>query len=446
MIKVLQIGEGNFLRAFVEHFIELSNEKGVFDGKVAICQPRKNTKVINALKEQNGEYNILLRGRLDGEVINDVKHIDCIEKCINTVGEYEELKKTFCLDSLQIVVSNTTEAGICFDENDRFENSPNISFPGKITVLLFERYKTSKSGLVFLPVELIENNGTELKKCIIKYAKLWNLESSFIDYIENECSFCNTLVDRIVTGKAEYKNDNCAVACEPYASWLAEADEKAKSIIPFEKVDMGFKFVKSIIPYRERKVKILNGVHTMSVLAAYNAGFTIVRDMVNDDLFKAYINKGLSEEILKTIDLDKDELNSFASSVLERFNNPFIDHKLLDISLNSVAKFKARCLCSILDYYKKFGKTPNVLSFAFAALINFYEDYQNKDYPVNDVESVMEFFADNHENIVFDTLSNIDFWGEDLTNIDNLYEKVKAHFDNIKNLGVKKAMEIVVNE
>ena len=209
---------------------------------------------------------------------------------------------------------------------------------------------------------------------------------------------------------------------------------------------MGFKFVKSIIPYRERKVKILNGVHTMSVLAAYNAGFTIVRDMVNDDLFKAYINKGLSEEILKTIDLDKDELNSFASSVLERFNNPFIDHKLLDISLNSVAKFKARCLCSILDYYNKFGKIPNVLSFAFAALINFYEDYQNKDYPVNDVESVMEFFAHKHENIVFDTLSNIDFWGEDLTNIDNLYEKVKAHFDNIKNLGVKKAMEKLINE
>lgn len=233
MIKVLQIGEGNFLRAFVEHFIELSNEKGVFDGKVAICQPRKNTKVINALKEQNGEYNILLRGRLDGRVINDVKHIDCIEKCIDTVGEYDELKKTFCLDSLQIVVSNTTEAGICFDENDRFENSPNISFPGKITALLFERYKKSKSGLVFLPVELIENNGTELEKCIIKYAKLWNLESGFINFIENKCSFCNTLVDRIVTGKAEYKNDNCAVALEPLKQGEVADGIKILDDIPF---------------------------------------------------------------------------------------------------------------------------------------------------------------------------------------------------------------------
>ena len=446
MIKVLQIGEGNFLRAFFEHFVELSNEMGVFDGKVAICQPRKNTKIINALKEQNGEYNILLRGRLNGEVINEVKHINCIEKCIDTVGEYDELKKTFCLDALELVVSNTTEAGICFDENDKLEASPNVSFPAKVTALLYESYKENKKGLVFLPVELIENNGTELKKCILKYAKLWNLEDDFISYIENECSFCNTLVDRIVTGKAEYENDNCAVACEPYASWLAEADEKAKSVIPFEKVNMGFKFVNSIIPYRERKVKILNGVHTMSVLAGYNAGFTIVRDMVNDDLFKAYINKGLNEEILQTIDLDKDELNFFAQSVLERFNNPFIDHKLLDISLNSVAKFKARCLCSILDYYNKFGKVPNVLSFAFAGLINFYENFQNKDYPVNDIESVMEFFKSKHGDIVFDTLSNTDFWGEDLTKIDSFYATVKKHFDNIKELGVKGAMEIVTNE
>ncbi len=446
MIKVLQIGEGNFLRAFFEHFVELSNEMGVFDGKVAICQPRKNTKIINALKEQNGKYNILLKGRLNGEVINEVKHINCIEKCIDTVGEYDELKKTFCLDTLELVVSNTTEAGICFDENDKLEASPNVSFPAKVTALLYERYKENKKGLVFLPVELIENNGTELKKCILKYAKLWNLEDDFKSYVENECNFCNTLVDRIVTGKAEYENDNCAVACEPYGSFLVETDERARSAIPFEKVNMGFKFVDSIIPYRERKVKILNGVHTMSVLAGYNAGFTIVRDMVNDDLFKAYINKGLNEEILKTIDLDKDELNSFAQSVLERFNNPFIDHKLLDISLNSVAKFKARCLCSILDYYNKFGKVPNVLSFAFAGLINFYENFQNKDYPVNDIESVMEFFKSEHGDIVFDTLSNTDFWGEDLTKIDNLYATVKKHFDNIKELGVKGAMEIVTNE
>lgn len=446
MIKILQIGEGNFLRAFAEHFIQEANEKGIYDGKVAVCQPRKNTKVINALKNQECKYNILLKGRLNGEVINEVKPISCVEKCIDTVGEYDELKRIFCLDSLEIVISNTTEAGISFVDSDKMSESPDVSFPAKVTALLYERFKKGKGGLVFLPVELIENNGDELKKCIIKYAKLWNLENGFIDYIENECSFCNTLVDRIVTGKAEYKNDECAVACEPYSSWIIEADEKAQKVIPFCSLDMGANFVKSVLPYRERKVKILNGVHTMSVLAGYNAGFKIVRDMVNDETFKAYIDRGLNEEILKTIDLDENELKTFANSVLERFNNPFIDHKLLDISLNSVAKFKARCLCSLLDYYNKFEKVPSVLSFAFAALINFYENFENKDYPVNDVESVLDFFRNKHGDLVFDVLANVDFWGEDLTKIDGLYEKVKGYFDSIKALGINKAMEKLLNE
>ena len=184
----------------------------------------------------------------------------------------------------------------------------------------------------------------------------------------------------------------------------------------------------------------------MSVLAGYNAGFTIVRDMVNDETFKAYINKGLNEEILKTIDLDESELKVFAGGVLERFNNPFIDHKLIDISLNSVAKFKARCLCSLLDYYNKFGKVTSVLSFAFAAVINFYKDFENKDYPVNDVEIVLDFFKDKHEDIVFDFLAKVDFWGEDLTKIDGLYKKVKAYFDDIKALGINKTMEKLLNE
>lgn len=446
MIKILQIGEGNFLRAFAEHFIQEANEKGIYDGNVAICQPRKNTKVINALKKQNCKYNILLKGRLNGEVINKIKPVSCIEECIDTVGEYEELKRVFCLDSLDIVISNTTEAGICFVDTDKMNESPNVSFPAKVTALLYERFKEGKDGLVFLPVELIENNGSELKKCIINYAKLWNLEKEYIDYIKNECSFCNTLVDRIVTGKAEYKNDECAVACEPYSSWIIEADKKAQKTIPFCKLDMGAKFAESVLPYRERKVKILNGVHTMSVLAGYNAGFKIVRDMVNDEMFKAYINKGLNEEILKTIDLDESELKAFANSVLERFNNPFIDHKLLDISLNSVAKFKARCLCSLLDYYSKFGKVPSVLSFAFAALINFYENFENKDYPVNDIECVLDFFKANHSDIVLDVLANVDFWDEDLTKIDGLYEKVKGYFDDIKVLGINNAMEKLLNE
>ena len=446
MIKILQFGEGNFLRAFAEHYIQAANEKGIYDGKVAICQPRKNNTVINALKKQNNEYNIILKGRLNGKIIDEVQHINCIEKCIDTVLETEELESTFCSHSLELIISNTTEAGICYNGNDKAKNFPNISFPAKITYLLKKRFDLGKSGLVFLPVELIENNGNELKNCILKYAKLWNLGDEFINFVESECSFCNTLVDRIVTGKVEYGSDACAVSCEPYASFIIEADEKAKKVIPFTKVDMGAQFAASALPFRKRKVKILNGVHTMSVLAGYNAGFKIVRDMVNDETFKAYILKGLNEEILETIDLDKEQLTSFAQSVIERFNNPFIDHKLLDISLNSIAKFKARCLCSYLDYYNKFGKAPKVLSFAFAGLINFYEDFENKDYPVNDVENVLEFFKAKHKDIVFDVLANSDFWCEDLTKYDNIYDTVNHWYTNIKKYGIKSAMEMLLNE
>ena len=215
MIKILQFGEGNFLRAFAEHYIQAANEKGIYDGKVAICQPRKNNTVINALKKQNNEYDIILKGRLNGKIIDEVQHINCIEKCIDTVLETEELESTFCSHSLELIISNTTEAGICYNGNDKAENFPNISFPAKITYLLKKRFDLGKSGLVFLPVELIENNGNELKNCILKYAKLWNLGDEFINFVENECSFCNTLVDRIVTGKVEYESDACAVSCEP---------------------------------------------------------------------------------------------------------------------------------------------------------------------------------------------------------------------------------------
>lgn len=445
MIKILQIGEGNFLRAFAEHYIQCALEAGISDGRAAICQPRSNTSVINALKKQNGKYNILIKGRLGGELVNKVKPIDCIEECIDTLGEYDRLKKLFKSRELELVISNTTEAGICFDEKDKIKDSPSISFPAKVTALLYERFKAGKEGLVFLPVELIESNGDALKSCILKYAELWSLESEFIDYINLECHFCNTLVDRIVTGKTEYKDDNCAVACEPYSSWLIEADDYAKSKIPFTRLDMGAKFVDSISPYRERKVKILNGAHTMSVLAAYNAGHTIVRDMVNDRLFGAYIKKGLNEEILKTIDLPENELKEFANGVIERFGNPFIDHRLLDISLNSVSKFKTRCLCSYLDYYNKFKKAPDVLSFSLAALISFYENPNEKAYTVNDIDSVLSFFGEAHGDLVYEVMKNSDFWDLDLTEIDGAYDKVKLHFDEIKKHGVKAAMEKLIN-
>ena len=437
METILQIGEGNFLRAFAENYLQDAADKG-YGGRVVICQPRSNTQVINALKNQNCEYDVIVRGRLNGEIVNKRMHIDCVSRCIDTVGEYGELRKLFCSDELKIVISNTTEAGICFNENDRAENSPNVSFPAKVTALLHERFLSNGAGLVFLPVELIEQNGDRLRECIVNYAELWALGDEFISYVENECSFCNTLVDRIVTGHIAGDPDSCSAACEPYRSWIIQADERAKVAIPFKNIT----YTDDLVPYRTRKVRILNGAHTMSVLAAYMAGFDIVRDMMNDELFGRYIQLGLTE-IKSTIDLPRRELDGFANDVLERFNNPFIDHKLLDISLNSVSKFKARCLDTIIDYYNANGELPRVLGFSLAALIAFYLKTGDRKYEVKDGKEVLEFFAENPS--VCEILSNVSFWGRDLTEINGFKQAVEHGLESICKNGIVNAVKEVVN-
>ena len=458
MEKIIQFGEGNFLRAFAEYYIQIANEKGIYDGSVVICQPRNNTKIINALKNQDCKYNIILRGKYNGKIVDDVKEVNCISRAVDTVGEYNQLTELFKSDSLEIVISNTTEAGICFNEKDKIVESPNVSFPAKLTALLYERYKSGKKGLIFLPVELIENNGDELRACISKYIRLWGLGDNFLNYVNNDCYFCNTLVDRIVTGHIDYESDNCAVACEPYESFLIQADDKVKKMFPIDKLGMNVTFVDDLIAYRSRKVRILNGAHTMSVLAAYHMGFDIVRDMMQDDLMNAYIKKGLYEQVIPTIDLPKEELVSFADSVLERFDNPFIDHKLLDISLNSVSKFKARCLCTLLDYFKIKGKLPTIICFGLAALINFYNgkyvddkfigSRNGEQYEIRDSKDVLDFFesAFNSDDVVRAVLSNKAFWDIDLTEIEGLYPLVNQYYDNIQTLGMRKAAEKVLDD
>lgn len=455
MKTILQVGEGNFLRAFAEYFIQLSNQAGI-RSEIIICQPRRNTAVINALKAQNCGYHIVIRGRDNGQIVDEVMPVDCVSRCIDTVGEYDSLVDLFRNDALDIVISNTTEAGICFHSADKLSDCPDVSFPAKVTALLYERYKAGKNGVIFLPVELIENNGGQLKECIKKYIALWNLGEDFASYIDHKCSFCNTLVDRIVTGHTEYKNDKCAVACEPYASWLIEADDEVRKALPFDRNDKRISFVDSLQEYRARKVRILNGAHTMSVLAAYHMGFDIVRDMMQDDLMSRYVRKGLFEEVIPTINLPENELKTFAGSVLERFDNPFIDHKLLDISLNSVSKFKTRCLGTLIDYNRRTGTLPAVICFGLAALIYFYNGQydgarfigkRDKDtYEIKDSRDVLDFFSKAFQSgdVVRAVLSNKNFCDTDLTEIEGLYQVVKRDYDSIVSLGMKKAVEKVI--
>lgn len=443
MKKILQIGEGNFLRAFAENFIQNAKKDGE-DISVAVCQPRKNTKIIDLLKAQEGSYHIYLKGRKDGKIVDETVKVDCVSDCIDSVGEFEKLKQLFISEDLKIVISNTTEAGICFNSEDHFENYPDISFPAKITYLLSLRFSKGADGLIFLPVELIEDNADCLKQCILDYAKMWNYSDAFISYVNEKCCFCNTLVDRIVTGHIEGDSDVCSVACEPYASWIIEADKKLSDEIPFAEYSSEIQFCKDLKPYRQRKVKILNGTHTMTIPAAYMCGFDIVRDVMNDDVFAKYINLGL-DEIKSTISMPIDELDVFADSVKERFNNPFIDHKLYDISLNSISKFNTRCLPSVLDYIEINHKIPKILAFSFAALIAFYTHKgSDRMYVINDSETVLNFFETISDDAVWEVLSNINFWGQDLTKISGLADIVSDYYEKICINGIQNAVEEAV--
>ena len=465
--KILQFGEGNFLRAFADYLVDVMNEQGLFDGSVVICQPIK-AGLCDLINEQNGIYTLMLRGRENGEATEKTRVIKSVSRCIDPYRDFNALLEIARSEDLKIIISNTTEAGIVFSEADKFEDTPPASYPGKLTRFLFERFThfkgSDESALYLLPVELIDNNGTELKKCVKQFADMWNLGKDFSDWLD-KCSFSNTLVDRIVTGHPkkdidEFYNklgyiDPLLDTAEPFFFWAIEEKDGLNKIFPADKSGLGAVFCPDISGYKMRKVRILNGAHTVSVLGAYLSGFDIVRDMMNDEAFNKFIITTLKEEVIPYIPLPEKEKEDFALSVLERFNNPFIDHRLLDISLNSVSKFKARCLPSLLDNAKN-KSFPKRLFFGLACLIEFYNGKFNsdgafvnerngKEYEIKDNPEVLEFFnsVNLHSDKISEILKNTDFWGCDLTEIPGASEFVENCCEAIKINGVKTALELL---
>jgi tagaturonate reductase len=464
--KVLQIGEGNFLRAFAEWIIETGNRQGVLSTSVLVCQPieKGNCDLINA---QSGIYTVYMRGISKNAVFEDMQKITCISRCINPYREYEDLLEAARSEDLEVIISNTTEAGIAYKEGDRLTDTPPSSYPAKLTALLYERFSVFPSkdkGVLILPVELIDDNGAKLKSIVLRYAKEWELGDEFISWLEEGCYFANTLVDRIVTGfpadeyaeicaKMGYE-DKLLVTCEPYLFWAIQCPKEWAEKFPIDKLGFNIIFADDISPYRERKVRILNGAHTLSVLAAFLTGHEFVIDMMRDGFFSEFIRKAIFSEIIPTLSLPEKELVSFAESVLDRFSNHFIKHRLHDISLNSVSKFKARCLPSLLKYKEIKGALPDKLCFSLAALIRFYKcrfedgkylgkDDSGREYEIRDGEDVKEFMRSAWESgdAAKAVLSNISFWDMDLTEIQGLEEKVRGYLIDIESLGIRKALE-----
>ena len=407
--RVIQFGEGGFLRGFVDWMLQKVNEKSDFDGSVVVVQPIESG-MCDMLTEQNCVYTHVIRG-VEGV---DKTLVDVISRCVKPYEDFEGYLALADQPEMRFVVSNTTESGIVFSDEDKITDAPPKSFPAKVTLLLKRRFEKGLPGFIFLPCELIDRNGDNLKKCVLKYADLWNLGADFKAWVEKENVFTNTLVDRINTGYPKGEDmalgyeDNMVNTSEFFHLWVIETDFDIEAELPFSSADLNVIITPDKLEmYRTRKVRILNGAHTSLVPYALLSGLDTVKSCIDDKVMNEHIRKCVFDEIIPTLDLPREELLSYANSVLERFGNPYIKHYLSSIALNSVSKFKVRVLPSILEYIKRYNKMPETLLFAFAKLIEFY-----KTDMTNDAPEVVEFMKNNDTKAI---LANASLWGEDLS-------------------------------
>lgn len=472
-IQVIQFGEGNFLRGFADHMIDIANEKGIFQGNIAIVKPRPGGSR-EVYEAQNCNYTVLLRGKQDGKVLTDTRVVTSVSRFLRACEEYEEYLSLAEEPSLRIVISNTTEAGITLSEEDRFTDTPPVSFPAKLCQFLYHRYQAFdgdlQKGLTILPTELISHNGDTLKALLVTLAADWNLEPGFLTWMEKACVFCNTLVDRIVSGypkeeadalMAEWGyEDRLAVVGEPFGLWVIESPkpEETQEVFPLHQAGLPVVFTHDLTAYEERKVRVLNGAHTTMVLAAFLAGETIILDCMKNPTIRSYLSMAFAE-ILPSVPLPSKDVEAFAKEVTERFENPFLQHKLLSIALNSVSKWRARVLPSLKDYLHTQGRLPQILTFSFAALLRFYTPDRvvdgtlfgkrgGEEYPILDTPEVLRFFQEAMalpaKELVQAVAARVDFWGEDLNLFPGFTDSVTGYCQAILQEGMLPLLEKLV--
>ena len=438
---VIQFGEGGFLRGFADYFFQKMQDKGLFDGSVFIVQPIEKG-MCSVLEQQGCEYNLFLRGIDNGQVVDEHTHIDIISRCVNPYENFESYMKLAENPDFRFIVSNTTEAGIEYVDSNQFTDAPARSFPGKLTQLLYKRFRLGLKGFIILSCELIDHNGEELEKCCLRYADLWGLGEEFKTWLVQENDFCSTLVDRIVTGfpRDEHEElcrrigeqDNMMDTAEIFHLWVIQGSHEDE--LPLQKAGFHVVWTDNVDPYKKRKVRILNGAHTSMVLGAHLYGLKTVGECLKDEKVSALLRKCIFGEIIPAIG-DTEDNRKFGEAVLERFSNPFIKHMLLSIALNSVSKFRARVLPTILEYRDMFGSCPQGLTFSLAALIAFYRTDD-----ANDSQEIMDFMKTAP---VEDILKREDYWGQDLS---PLLGDVKKWYELIETEGMSKAYDAVLSE
>lgn len=463
--KVIQFGEGNFLRAFVDWIIFNMNEKTDFNGSVVVVQPIEKG-MIDMLNGQDCLYHVNLQGLDKGEPVNSLTKIDVISRALNAYTQFDEFMKLAEQPEIRFVISNTTEAGITFDPSCKLTDAPASSYPGKLTQLLYHRYEHFKGdmtkGLIVFPCELIFLNGHKLKECILQYIDLWALGEEFKNWFLNACGVYATLVDRIVPGfprkeiddikaKLGY-DDNMVVQGEFFHLWVIEAPAEIANEFPADKAGLNVLFVPSEEPYHERKVTLLNGPHTVLSPVAYLSGVNIVRDACQHPVIGKYINKVMFEELMETLNLPKEELQQFAGDVLERFVNPFVDHQVTSIMLNSFPKYETRDLPGLKTYLQRKGELPKGLVLGLAAIITYYKGGVREDgaeIVPNDAPEIMALLKElwatgDTRKVAEGVLAEESIWKGNLNEIPGLTDLVVEYLDSIQAVGMLETVKGIV--
>lgn len=462
--RIIQFGEGNFLRAFVDWIIYNMNQKVGFNSSVVIVQPLENG-MVNMLNEQDGLYHVNLQGLQNGKEIDSIQLIDVVSRGLNPYTQNDEFLKLAENPEMRFVISNTTEAGIAFDPTCKLEDAPAKSYPGKLTQLLYHRFKTfdgaADKGLIIMPCELIFNNGKELKKCVEKYIELWNLGNDFKQWFETACGVYCTLVDRIVPGYPRdtinqildkiQLEDKLVVKGEIFHLWVIEAPESVEKEFPADKAGLNVLFVPSEKPYHDRKVTLLNGPHTVLSPVGYLSGLDTVKECCEDPVIGKFVKKVMYDELLETLDLPKEELTQFANAVMERFRNPFVKHFVTSIMLNSFPKFKTRDLPGLKIYLERKGELPSGLVLGLAGIITYYKGGKrgnDKIVPKDDqaiIDLLKDLWADGCvKNIAKGVLGAEFIWGENLNNIPGLTEKLSGYLQMIQDKGMNETVKSIL--
>lgn len=464
--RIIQFGEGNFLRAFVDWQIDLLNEHTDLNAGVVIVRPIQSA-FPPSLSTQDGLYTTIIRGLNEqGETVSESRLIRSVNREIDVYSHYDAFLKLAHNPDMRFVFSNTTEAGIGYHAGDKFDDAPAVSYPAKLTRLLFERFShfngATDKGWIIIPCELIDYNGDALRELVLRYAQEWALPAAFIQWLNEANHFCSTLVDRIVTG---YPRDEAAAleaelgyhdafldTAEHFYLFVIQGPAFLARELRLDKYPLNVLIVDDIKPYKERKVAILNGAHTALVPVAFLAGLDTVGEAMNDADICAFVEKAIYQEIIPVLDLPRDELESFASAVTGRFRNPYIRHQLLSIALNGMTKYRTRILPQLLAGQKVRGQLPSRLTFALAALIAFYRAERNGEgYPVQDdanwLECYQQLWARHRDNqistreLVLAVLSEREHWELDLTQVNGLVDQVTLDLDAILLKGMRAAVK-----